>query len=334
MSDLLNRLVSGESLSETEATDLFGVLVDEATPPALSGALLAALRAKGETADELRGLARAMRARAIAPDLGDVDGMIDIVGTGGDGAGTFNLSTGSALLAAAAGARIVKHGNNAVSSRSGSADVLGALGLTLPLNERQARSLLERTNFTFLHAPAHHPALRTVGPVRRALGCRTVFNILGPLCHPAAPPFGVIGAFSEAVAGLMAEALSGLSIERYYVIHGCNGWDEATPVCPFVVFDVRPGRVERTQHDPREWGIERCEESALIGGDASHNAAALRTVFEGQRSAHRDALVLGAALALEVSGLQPDPVDSAARVAEAIDSGAALTVLKGLAVNG
>ena len=327
MSAWLDRLTQGSSLTDDEAGELFALLVDDATHPALAGALLTALSMKGETVDEVRGMARAMRARAVRPDLGDVSRLVDVVGTGGDGSGSFNLSTGSALLAAAAGARVAKHGNNAITSRAGSADLLTALGLRLPLPPTEAKRVLEACGFTFLHAPAHHPALRVLGPVRRALATRTVFNLLGPLCHPAAPPFAVIGACDRRAATLMADALSGLPIERAFVIHGDNGWDEATPIAPFALWDVRPAVVERSTRSVRDYGLTNCAADELRGADASYNAAALRRVFDGEAGAHRDALVLGAALALEVAGLEPTPKAAAARAQRALDSGAARRLL-------
>lgn len=327
MNRLLERLTNGLALDEAQAFELFELLVDPSTHAALAGALLAALRTKGETAAEVRGMARAMRARAIRPALGPTDDLVDIVGTGGDGSGSFNLSTGSALLAAAAGARVAKHGNNAISSRAGSADLLLALGLSLPLGPLDARRLLESSGFTFLHAPAHHPVLRAIGPIRRALATRTVFNILGPLCHPAQPPFAVIGAYDQAVAKLMAEALSGLPLVRAFVIHGAAGWDEPTPLGPFLLHDVRPGEVHTSQRDPRDYGLPRCTAEALAGAEAAYNAAALRRVFAGERSAHRDALLLGAGLALEVSGRATDLGQGLLQAAAALDDGRAQRVL-------
>ncbi len=334
MSETLERLLGGRDLGPREAEDLFGVLTEASTPAAVVGALLAALRAKGETAVEIGGLARAMRARALPCDLGSRDGFVDIVGTGGDGASSFNLSTGAALLAAAAGARVVKHGGGAVSGRSGSADVLVALGMPLPLEVTDARTLLEKTGFTFLHAPYFHEVLRGLGPLRRELGTRTVFNVLGPLCNPAAPPFAVIGAFSIQSAREMAYALAGLSIERAFVIHGSQGWDEPTPLGPFHVFAVTQDRVAASVRDPFHVGLPRCRRDDLRGGDASTNARALCAVFDGERGAHRDALVLGAALALEVSGRCRDMGEGVVAAAAALDDGRASRLLASVAAFG
>jgi anthranilate phosphoribosyltransferase len=335
LKEILERLLRGEDLAEQEAADLLRTLTDPELPPAMSGALLAALRAKGVRAEEVRGFAKAMRGLARRPAITAGGPLVDMVGTGGDGSGSFNLSTGAALLAAALDLRVVKHGNRSVSSRCGSADVVEALGLGLPLDERAAGACLDATGFTFLFAPHFHPAMKAVAPVRQSLGVRTVFNILGPLTNPAEPPYHLIGAYDLEVAELIAGALAGLPLERAYVVHGEPGWDEATPVGPFTLFDVTPGHVARTVRDPAEFGLERCTPEALKGGDASYNAQALREVFSGRdRGAHRDALVLGAALVLELTQAEPSPAAAAARAGEAIDSGAAQRVLDRIAAFG
>ena len=329
---MLERLVEGLSLTEGSAQDLLVALTSEALSPALAGALLAALRAKGITADELRGFARGMRALARRPRLPDVGDTIDIVGTGGDSSHTFNLSTGTALLAVAAGAKVTKHGNRSVSSRSGSADLLEALGLAMPLDERAAADCLAVTGFTFLFAPHYHPAMKAIAPVRAALGIRTVFNILGPLTNPSEPPYHVIGAYSREAARLMAATIAGLPIRRAFVVHGEPGWDEPTPAGPFMLCDVRPGEWSESVRSAEDYGLPDCVPEDLRGGDAEHNARALRAVFAGEdRGPHRDALVMGAALALEVMGRVAGPREGAACAAAAIESGAAHEVLDSLA---
>jgi anthranilate phosphoribosyltransferase len=333
--EILERLLERQDLSEAEAGGLLVALTDATVAPAMSGALLAALRSKGITPDEVRGFAGAMRGLARRPELPPGSPAIDIVGTGGDGSGSFNLSTGAALLVAATGVRVVKHGNRSVSSRSGSADLLEALGLGLPLDERTAGECLAATGFTFLFAPHYHPAMKEVAPVRRALGVRTVFNLLGPLTNPAEPPFSLIGAYSTAAARLMADTLAGMPIERVFVIHGEPGWDEATPVGPFELYDVRPGQVTREVRDAREFGIRPCAAADLAGGDAEHNAIGLRAVFAGRdRGAHRDAVVLNAALALEVTGAVPSATAGVQAAHEAIDRGDAQRLLERIAAFG
>lgn len=324
----LEQLLDHRSLTEAEAGELLVALTDPEIAPAMAGAILAALRMKGVTADEVRGFAGAMRRLARRPRIAEGAPLVDIVGTGGDGSGSLNLSTGAALLAAACGLRVVKHGNRAVSSRCGSADLLEALGLSIPLDEAEAGRCLDATGFTFLFAPHYHPALKVLAPVRGALGVRTVFNMLGPLANPAEPPFHLIGAFSLEAAELMAKTLSGMAIERAFVVHGEPGWDEPTPVGPFTLFDVQPGHVAREIREAAHFGIKPCHASDLAGGNIAHNAAALRAVFEGRdRGAHRGALLIGTALALELVGREPDPRVAAAKAAVAIDSGRARELL-------
>ena len=333
--ETLEHLLSGKSLSEAEAGDLLRALTAVDTPPALAGALLGALRSKGVTADELRGFARAMRALARVPNIRAAPRAIDIVGTGGDASGSFNLSTGAALLTAACGVDVVKHGNRSVSSKSGSADVLEQLGLKLPLDEAAAGACLAATRFTFLFAPHYHPAMKAVAPIRQALGVRTVFNILGPLTNPAAPLFQLTGAFDLPTAQLMADALSGLPIERAFVVHGAEGWDEPTPLGPFTVLDVRPGEVKAQVRSPSDYGLDLCGARDLAGGDAASNARALRAVLDGtDRGPHRDALLLGTALALEIVGRVDNPRDGVALARAAIDSGAGRKTLNALATFG
>jgi len=324
-------VLARRNLTEAQAAELLTYLTSPQSVPAMAGALLAALRSKGVVAEEVRGFARAMRALARRPDIPPNLRALDIVGTGGDASGSLNISTGTALLAAACGIPVVKHGNRSVSSRAGSADVLEALGLRIPLDEADAGKCLAACNFTFLFAPHYHPAMKTIGPVRAALGVRTIFNILGPLTNPATPPFHLIGAYSLEVAELISQTLAGLDGERSFVVHGAEGWDEPTPVGDFTVFDVRPGRVDAQIRSPSDYGIALCRSSDLSGGDAHHNASALRRVFTGEdRGAHRDCLLLGAALALEVTGETRVPREAVERASQAIDSGAALHVLESL----
>jgi anthranilate phosphoribosyltransferase len=253
---------------------------------------------------------------------------VDTVGTGGDGSGSLNLSTGTGLLAAACGSRVVKHGNRSVSSRSGSADMLESLGMPLPLHEEQAVACLEATRFTFLFAPAYHPAMKAVVPIRGALSVRTVFNVLGPLTNPAAPPFQLIGAYSQPTAKLMADTLSGMPLERAFVVHGEPGWDEATPAGDFWLYDVTPGQVSASRRSPEDYGLDRCSAAELAGGDADHNARELVRVFTGEdRGAHRDALLMGTSLVLEVQGIAKNARDGVEQAAAAIDDGRAAAFL-------
>ena len=329
--ELLRLLSERRDLTEAQAGELLGHLTDGELPPAMAGALLAALATKGVVADEVRGFALSMRRLARRPEVPRELRAIDIVGTGGDASGSLNISTGTALLTAACGLAVVKHGNRSVSSRCGSADVLDALGVAIPQDGAAVGACLAATSFTYLFAPHFHPATARVAPIRAALGVRTVFNILGPLVNPAQPPLHLIGAYSLEVARLMADTLAGLPGERAFVVHGADGWDEPTPVGPFTVFDVRPGKVSVAVRTPADYGLATCSPAALAGGDAAYNARSLEAVLTGgDRGAHRDCLLLGTALALEVAGVAADPREGLARAAEAIDSGAAGRLLAAL----
>ena len=329
---ILERLLQKQDLTEQQAEKLLHKMTDGSLPRELIAGLLVALRAKGETPAEVRGFARAMRALARRPKIKPGKPIVDIVGTGGDRSGSLNLSTASALLLAACDVRVVKHGNRSISSKSGSADVLEALGYSLPVDPEQAGASLQATGFTFLFAPYFHPAMKSVAPVRRALRVRTVFNILGPLTNPAEPPFMLLGAYSEAAAEMMAKTLSGMKMERAFVVHGKPGWDEATPVGSFSLYDVSPGLVERYDRDPIDYGFARCKAEDLAGGDAAQNAARLRAVLAGEEQGpHRDAVILGTALALEVCGECPELEDGMIRATAALDSGLAAGILPALA---
>ncbi|MGA0054196.1 MAG: anthranilate phosphoribosyltransferase [Steroidobacteraceae bacterium] len=333
--EMLEHILDGHHLTEEESARLLKALTDSALSPAVAGAVLAGLRAKGVVAAELRGFASAMRALARKPQVDSAlqSRSIDIVGTGGDASGSVNISTGTSLLVAAGGVPVIKHGNRSISSRSGSADVLEALGLPLPLDEQRAGECLSATGFTFLFAPHYHPAMKAIAPIRQALGIRTIFNVLGPLTNPATPPFQLVGAYSEPMAKLMADTLAGLpGLTRAFVVHGALGWDEPTTAGPFTLFDVRPGSVNRSVRGPADYGMRTCAPSELAGGDAIENAAALSTVFEGHdHGAHRDTLLMGAALAFECAGLAAGPMEGVARAAAIIDTGAAKQMLQRLA---
>ncbi len=333
--DILEQLLERQDLSEAQADALLVQLTEPQVEPALAGALLAALRTKGVTPDEVRGLAGAMRRLARRPRLSAGAPLVDVVGTGGDASGSLNLSTGTALLAAACGVRVAKHGNRSISSRSGSADLLATLGMPLPLDEEAAGRCLDSTGFTFFFAPHYHPALKALAPVRAALGVRTVFNMLGPLTNPAEPPYHLIGAYSLAAAQLMAHTLAGMKIERAFVVHGEPGWDEPTPAGPFTLFDVRPDCVDRSVRDASAYGLEPCTAQDLAGGDAAFNARAIHAVFDGSdQGAHRAALLLGTALVLELMGREHDPRRGVQQAARAIDSGAARALVARLAAFG
>lgn len=325
MKEIIGRIVAGHPLTESEAEQLLDHLTSAELDPSIAAAALAGMRTRGETADELRVFARGLQAKALPPPIADVSRVVDVVGTGGDASGSLNLSTGAALLAAAAGAEIVKHGNRAVSSRSGSFDVLAALGLDVPWQPDRASDIFDATGFTYLFAPFYHPSMKAVAPVRQAMGTRTIFNLVGPLANPARAPYLVVGAFSLDCARMMAETLAGMEITRAFVVHGAPGWDEPTPVGPYHLFVVEPGAVSETVEDPSLFGFARCAADDLVGADPEHNAAAIRAVFAGELGPHRDALVLGASLAMRVTGVVPE--ESLERAESALDGGAAAGLL-------
>jgi anthranilate phosphoribosyltransferase len=322
--DTLDALVQRRDLSEAEAAALLKSLTTSELAPAMAGALLAALRTKGVTPAEVRGFAGAMRSLARHPELPEGLDAIDIVGTGGDASGSLNLSTGAALLTAACGLPVIKHGNRSISSRCGSADLIEALGFSLPLDERRAAQCFAATGFTFLFAPYFHPAMKALAPIRAALGIRTVFNLLGPLTNPAAPRFRLIGAYDAAAAELMAGTLAGMQIERAWVVHGAAGWDEATPIGPFLAFDVTRTGIRRYDIDPREFMLAPCRSSDLAGGDAATNLAALLEVFAGRdRGPHFSALTLQCGLALHIAGRAASVQAGISLACAAVESGAA-----------
>jgi anthranilate phosphoribosyltransferase len=328
---LLEQILERQNLSEVQAATLLGLLTDPSLEPALAGAVLAALRVKGVTAAEVRGFAGAMRARARVPQWAASLAAVDIVGTGGDGSGSLNLSTGAALLTAACGVPVIKHGNRSISSRSGSADFLEALGFKLPLDEAAAGRCFAATGFTFLFAPYYHPAMRVLAPVRAALGVRTIFNLLGPLTNPAAPRFQLIGAYDAAAAELMANAVAGMDGERAWIVHGAGGWDEATPIGPFLAYEVARGRVQRFEVDPRDFGVPSCLPSDLAGGDAVANLAAFTAVVERRdRGPHLAALALQAGIALHLAGRAASVTAGIAAVRAAVEAGQAREWLAGL----
>lgn len=330
MRALLETLLGGQDLTEPEARKLLSHMTDPGVDTALAAAALAALRTKGESADELRGFALGLRDLALRPEIPLDVFAVDVVGTGGDGSGSLNLSTGAALVAAAAGVPVIKHGNRAVSSASGSADVLSALGMAIPWGPEEAARVFTEHGFTFLFAPAYHPAMKSIAPVRTALGVRTIFNLAGPLANPATPPFHVVGAFSLETARMMAATLAGMPIARAFVIHGAPGWDEVTPVGPYHLFDVTPGSVEESREDPLDFGISRCDPGELLGGDADSNARSLRSALDSEEGPHRDALLLGASLALRVAGIASDPDEGLERARQAVDDGRAAALVSRL----
>jgi anthranilate phosphoribosyltransferase len=293
----------------------------EATPAQIAG-FLVALRAKGETADEITGCAEAMREHVL-PVRPQRDDLVDTAGTGGDGARTFNISTAAALVAAAAGAGVAKHGNRAVSSASGSADVLEALGFRLEQEPSRIARSIDELGFGFLFAPSHHPAMRHAAPVRRELATRTVFNVLGPLTNPAGARAQVVGVYSPALVRTIAEVLARLGASRAFVVHGAGGIDELSPAGPNLVCEVVGGDVRQREVDPAALGLQRCASEELRGGTPEENAAIVREIFAGGDGGRRSAVLLNAAGAIAAGGLATDLGEGLELAREALDSGAA-----------
>jgi anthranilate phosphoribosyltransferase len=325
----MTRVLDGHDLSRDEAREAMAeIMAGDATPAQIAGFVIA-LRAKGETADEITGCAEAMRAHVLAvwPMRDD---LVDTAGTGGDGARTINISTAAALVAAAAGAGVAKHGNRAVSSASGSADVLEALGFNLGLDHERIAQSIDELGFGFLFAPTHHPAMRHAAAVRRELATRTVFNVLGPLTNPAGARAQVVGVYASDLVRTIAEVLAQLGARRAFVVHGAGGIDELSPTGPNQVCEVVDGSVHERTIDPEELGIERCAVAELVGGSPQENAAAIREVFAGARGGRRDAILLNAAGAIAAGGRAEDLREGLELARAAVDSGAAAERLEQL----
>ena len=327
----LARLLDGHDLSQEDARGVMNSIMSGETTPAQIGGFLVALRAKGETADEIAGCAEAMREHVLGVHPRRQD-LVDTAGTGGDGANTWNISTAAALVAAAAGAGVAKHGNRAASSATGAADVLEALGFELALPSERIEQSIDELGFGFLFAQAHHPAMRYAASVRRELATRTVFNVLGPLTNPAGARAQVLGVYSPEMARTIADALVRLESRRAYVVHGAGGIDELSPAGVNLVCEVEGGRVREYELDPLELGVPRCDPAELRGGDPETNARALRNVVEGEahESGHRSAVLLNAAGAIAAAGHAADLSEGLVLARAAIDSGAAGTRLDDL----
>jgi anthranilate phosphoribosyltransferase len=326
----LTAMLDGRDLSRDDARAVMDeIMAGEATQAQIGG-FLVALRMKGETPDEIAGFAEAIRARGVSVAPQRVD-LVDTAGTGGDGQATINISTAAALVAAAAGAGVAKHGNRAVSSASGSADVLEALGFVLdPPPERIAQSI-DELGFGFLFAPAHHPGFRHAAPVRKELALRTVFNVLGPLSNPAGARAQIVGVYDPALVRTIAEVLARLGAHRAYVVHGAFGIDELSPAGPNLVCEVVFGEVHDRTIDPLDLGVPRCAPDELRGGSPAENAAVIRSVFAGDdRGAKRDAILLNAAGAIAAGGHAEDLREGLEVARRAVDSGSAAERLDAL----
>lgn len=324
----LATIATGATLTREEARAAITVILDGAATPAQIGAFLMGLRLRGESVEEIIGGAQAMRA-AMAPVEGATDA-VDIVGTGGDGAGTYNVSTLAALIVAGCGVRVAKHGGRAASSRSGATDVLAELGVRVGVAPAHAAACLAETGLCFMAAPTHHPALRHAAPTRSELGLRTLFNLLGPLCNPARAERQLIGAYSKDLLEPLARALAELGSRRAWLVHGADGLDELTTTAESHVVALDNGALRSFVVTPEDAGLARAAPAALVGGDPAHNARALRAVLEGERNAYRDIAVLNAAAALVVAEAAADLREGAELAGRALASGAAKEKLDAL----
>ncbi len=322
LKDALHRLAAGTSLSADEAADATGEIMDGAATPAQIAAFLTALHMKGETVDEITGCARAMRRRAVRVD-GGPGVILDTCGTGGDGLGTFNISTVSALVAAACGARVAKHGNRAASSRCGSSDLLEALGVKIENPKEKIETILRDVGIAYLHAPNFHPAMKHAGPVRKELGFRTIFNLLGPLCNPAGANAQVIGIFAPGLVRPIAEVLRTLGSVHAFTFHGHGGLDELSTTGENRAVEMSGGALRDVTIGPESAGVPVAAAADLAGGDVAANAAIARDILAGKKGPKRDIVVLNAAVALVAAGQAKTPVEGAAKAAEALDAGAA-----------
>jgi anthranilate phosphoribosyltransferase len=326
MKEVLGRLAVGHTMSEAQSEEVFEVIMSGNATPAQIGGLLMALRVRGETVEEITGAARIMRAKALG--MAAPPGAVDTCGTGGDGSGTFNISTASAFVVAGCGVPVAKHGNRALSSKSGSADVLAALGIKVDADMALVKESLWENNLGFLMAPRHHNAMRHVAGPRVELGTRTIFNLLGPLSNPAGTRFQIVGVFASQWVEPVAEVLGRLGLERAWVVHGRDGLDELSTTAPSLVAEWKDGRVNSFEIRPEDAGLSRARPEDLKGGDAAVNAAALRSLLAGAKGAYRDIVLLNAAATLIVAGKAGDLKDGVALATASIDSGKARTVLE------
>ncbi len=324
----LHRASEGADLTSEEAYRAMSVLLEGQAGESLIAAFLVALKMKGETAAELAGFARAMRERMIFVDAHP--DVVDTCGTGGDRSGTFNISTVAALIMAGAGARVAKHGNRSLSSRTGSADVLEALGVRISMTPEEAARSVREIGIGFLFAPHLHPAMKHAQPVRRELKMRTVFNLLGPLTNPARAQRQLIGAPSPHAAALMAEALAELGTAGAFVVHGHDGLDEVSTTGPTDVWQVSTGRVEKHLWMPADFGVKRASLDALAGGDPPRNAEIIKDILTGRTGPARDVALVNAAAGLLAAGLVSDLLSGMAQASRSVDTGAAADKLERL----
>ncbi|KZE55474.1 anthranilate phosphoribosyltransferase [Brevibacillus parabrevis] len=323
----LEQILQGSDLTRAIAEEAMGEIMDGKATPAQIGAFLASMRLKGEQVEEIIGFAQAMRARAMRFPI-DHPGLVDTCGTGGDGSNTFNISTASAIVAASDGVRIAKHGNRAVSSKSGSADVLEALGVPVNLSPKEAADCLRATNLCFLFAPLYHQAMKHAAGPRKELAVRTVFNLLGPLTNPANASHQLMGVYDAKLLPTVAAVLRELHVERALVVAGSDGLDELTVTGTSQIAELRDGQIRTYEIDPEQFGLRRHDKEALRGGDSSENAEIIRDVFTGKRGAARDIVLLNAGAILYLSDRVRSIEAGVIRAAELIDDGLVMRKLE------
>ncbi|WP_407313583.1 anthranilate phosphoribosyltransferase [Desulfosporosinus sp. SB140] len=327
ITEAIYKVIKGEDLDFDTAKAVMGEMMDGTATHAQMGAFLAALRMKGESIDEITGSALAMREKAI--HLNPVQEVMDIVGTGGDEVGTFNISTTTAFVVAAGGVPVAKHGNRSVSSKSGAADVLEKLGINITISAEQSQRILDKINLCFMFAQTYHSSMKHCAPVRREMGVRTIFNILGPLANPAGANRQLMGVYDEKLVEPLAKVLSNLGVKRGMVVHGCDGLDEATLTTKTKVCEIEKGVLNSYYLNPEELNLNYCTLAELVGGNAEENAKITRSILNGsEQGAKRDVVILNAALCLYLAG-KAESIKSAIPLAKGlIDSGAALKKLE------
>ena len=328
LKSIIGKVATGATLSRDEAATAFNAMMSGEATPSQMGGLLMALRLRGETVDEITGAVAAMRGKMLKVEA--PANAVDVVGTGGDGSGSVNVSTCAAFIVAGAGVPVAKHGNRALSSRSGAADVLASLGVKIDLAPDGVGRCIKESGIGFMFAPAHHPAMKNVGPTRVELATRTIFNLLGPLSNPAGVKRQMVGVFSKQWVQPLAQVLKNLGYESVWVVHGSDGLDEITLTGPTSVAALENGNIRTFEVTPEDAGLTRSGPGSLKGGDADANAVALRSVLEGKPSAYRDVALLNAAAALIFAGKAKDLKEGVAIGTKALDSGAAAAKLKQL----
>lgn len=330
MKELLQKVVAGQDLTRGEASKAMDIMLEGTAPEVLVAAFLTALRMKGETVEEIIGCCEMMKSKGGSVHL-DHDNYIDFVGTGGDGTNTFNVSTTSMFVAAAAGVTLAKHGNRAASSKSGSADLLEALGVNIMLEPEQVEECVKTTGMGFMNAQKFHKAMKNVAPIRKELGIRTIFNMLGPLSNPSGATKQVIGVFSREMVNIFAMVMKEMGVRNAMIVCGCDGMDEITVTGKTYVNEIKDGNIEMYEIDPHDYGIEYAKPEDIKGGTGAENAEIARSIFAGQQGAKRDIVVLNSAAAIYIGGKAESYVEAVKVARSVIDSGSVADKVKELA---